>query len=403
MPDHRPSLPLPVLLSLLMLTQTFGWGVNVSLLGVLAAPAGADLGLSPTMVYGGATALFLCAAATGPAAGRAVDRFGGPRVLAFGSVVPALALALMALAQGPVLWFCAWALQGVATHVALATAAYGALAQQAGGQARRAIGTLTLATGLCATVMWPVSGFLMEAVGWRGMCLAYAGATLAIVLPIHLWISLRAGQRATPEAASAAASTPLAGSAGVFRLVAVFQTVSVVVGTSLMVLLIDIFTALGTPRPEAIFAASLVGVAYLVSRALLVAIGERLPPVTLAAAVLVAMPLSLAPLVLWPLSGAPLPAWVAAATAVAYGLPAGLLGILRPTIPQQVFGAASYGRALGRLARPGDLANAAAPAVFAALLAVSASAAVLAAVALCLVGLVAIRRLMAAVAAQSPA
>lgn len=308
MPDHRHSLPLPVLLSLLMLTQTFGWGVNVSLLGVLAAPAGADLGLSPAVVYGGATALFLCAAATGPAAGRAVDRFGGPRVLAFGSVVPAMALTLMALAQGPVLWLLAWALQGVATHVALATAAYGTLAQQAGGRARRAIGTLTLATGLCATVMWPVSSLVMHEVGWRGMCLVYAGATLAIVLPIHLWISLRAGPRATPETASASASTPLAGSAGVFRLVTVFQTVSVVVGTSLMVLLIDIFTALGTPRPQAIFAASLVGVAYLVSRAMLVAIGERLPPVTLAAAVLVAMPLSLAPLVLWPLSGAPLPA-----------------------------------------------------------------------------------------------
>lgn len=401
MPDHRHSLPLPLLLSLLMLTQTFGWGVNVSLLGVLAAPAGADLGLSPAMVYGGATALFLCAAATGPAAGRAVDRFGGPRVLAYGSVVPALALALMALAQGPVLWFCAWALQGVATHVALATAAYGTLAQQAGGRARRAIGTLTLATGLCATVMWPVSSLLMQAIGWRGMCLAYAAATLVVALPIHVWISLRAGPRGAAEAEAPA--TPLASSARVFRLVAVFQTVSLVVGTSLMVLLIDIFTALGTPRPEAIFAASLVGVAYLVSRALLVVIGERLPPVTLAAVVLVAMPLSLAPLVLWPLSGAPLPAWVAAATAVAYGLPAGLLGILRPTIPQQVFGAASYGRALGRLARPGDLANAAAPAVFAALLAVSASAAVLAAVALCLVGLVAIRRLMAAVAAQGPA
>lgn len=109
-----------------------------------------------------------------------------------------------------------------------------------------------------------------------------------------------------------------------------FQAVSLVVGTSLMVLLIDIFTALGTPRPQAIFAVSLVRVAYLVSRAMLVAIGERLLSVTLAAAVLVAMPLSLAPLLLWPLSSAPLPAWVAAATAVAYGLPAEVLDIPAP-------------------------------------------------------------------------
>jgi hypothetical protein len=74
-----------------------------------------------------------------------------------------------------------------------------------------------------------------------------------------------------------------------------FQAVSSVVGTSLMMLLIDIFTALGTPRPQAIFAVSLVGVAYLVGRAMLVAIGERLFSLTLTAAVLVATLLNLAP------------------------------------------------------------------------------------------------------------
>ena len=80
-----------------------------------------------------------------------------------------------------------------------------------------------------------------------------------------------------------------------------------------------------------------------------------------------------------------------------YGLPAGLLAILRPTIPQQVFGVAAYGRYIGRLARPGDFANAGAPAIFAALMNVSAAATVLASVLLCLVGLAAMCRLHALV------
>lgn len=402
MPDRRPpALPLGLMLPALMLTQTFGWGVNVSLLGVIAAPAGADLGLPPAAVYGGATALFLAAAAAGPWAGQAVDRWGGARVMAWGCLVPALALALMAAAQGPLLWFAAWALQGVATHVALGIAAYGALAQAAAerAQAQRAIGTLTLATGLCATVMWPVSSLVMQQVGWRGMCLAYAAATLLLVLPLNCWIAARA---APPAAAAAGAPPPGPGPSGpLFRLVAVFQTVSVTVGTALMVLLIDIFTALGVPRAEAVSAASLMGAAYLVSRGAMVLVGPRIAPVVLAAGALGAIPLALAPLALWPLLGIPLPPWAAAAAALAYGLPAGLLGILRPTLPEQVFGPARYGRALGRLARPGDLANAAAPAAFAALLSVSAPGAILAAALLCLVGLLAMLRLRARLAAAA--
>ena len=400
MPSHdlsRPTLPLRLLLPVLMLTQTFGWGVNLTLLGVIAAPAGVELGLAPPLVYSGATALFLSAAAAGPAVGRAVDRIGGAQVLAIGTVVPAVALALLAFSQGIATWLLAWGLQGVATHVALATAAYGTLAQQAGSGSRRAIGTLTIATGLCATIMWPVSNLLMDAMGWRMMCLVYAGATLFLVLPANLWILFRCPRHrpAAPDASDP--GLPPETAARAYRLVALFQAIGLVVGTTLMVMMIDIFTALGTPRGEAIFAASLVGVAYVVSRGIEVALGSRLTPVALSIAVLTAMAVSLTPLVLWPLTGAPLPFWLAAATAVLYGLPAGLLGILRPTIPQQVFGVAAYGRYLGRLARPGDLANAGAPAIFAALLDVSAAATVLLSVLLCFVGLAAMCRLHAVV------
>ena len=39
------------------------------------------------------------------------------------------------------------------------------------------------------------SGLVMQQIGWRSMCLAYAAATLLVVMPIHAWISLRAGPR----------------------------------------------------------------------------------------------------------------------------------------------------------------------------------------------------------------
>ncbi|MFC0808886.1 hypothetical protein ACFHWW_26180 [Ensifer sp. P24N7] len=73
------------------------------------------------------------------------------------------------------------------------------------------------------------------------------------------------------------------------------------------------------------------------------------------------LPLSLLPLLVCAMAGVPLPVWLVALSAVLYGMPAELLGILRPVLPSHIFGSFGYGRRLGRLARPMDLANALAP------------------------------------------
>src|SRR3546814_10144913 len=45
---------------------------------------------------------------------------------------------------------------------------------RSGQQSRRAITLLTLFGGLASTVCWPLSAYLVEAVGWRGTCATYA-------------------------------------------------------------------------------------------------------------------------------------------------------------------------------------------------------------------------------------
>lgn len=388
-PPNR--LPTGLLLTILMVTQTFGWGTSLALLGVLAAPIRADLGLSAAMVYGAATVLYAAGAVTAPFAGRMVDRFGGPLVLMLGALPAATALALLGLAQSAAGYFLAWTLSGFAMHFALATAAYGTLAQQVGPGGRRAIAILTLATGLCATVMWPITELLLPSLGWRGICFLYADLTLGVSLPAHGWILWRSGarQRSPERVAESAPHVLPQASRRAFVLVATIHTLGAAVGTSLALLMIDLFAAMGTQRRDAVFAASLLGLSYLASRGLEVVMGPRHPPAALAVVVFLLLPLSLLPLLLWPLTGQPLPLWLAATSAVLYGLPAGLLGILRPTLPYHLFGSARFGSYLGRLSRPMDIANALAPALFAALLPVSAVAVLLLAVSLCLVALLA--------------
>ncbi len=355
--------------TMLMLTQTLGWGTSISLIGVLAAHIRADLDLSSAAVYGGTTVMFLTGAFLAPMAGRLADRIGGLRVLCYGTPVLAAALVALSTARGLHAYYAAWVLFGFGMHLGLATAAYNGIAQVAGASAYRAIGLLTLATGICSTIFWPLSEALLGLMGWRQLCLLYAAATMVIAWPVHIWLAWRHDpKREHPNndrgrVSPAHVPPEVAGRA--FALLMIVQVLTTSLGTAMAILAIDIFVALGTPRAEAVFAGSLMGVAYLASRGCDVLLGSRMPRIRLARIVHAALPMSLIPLLVCAVLVLPLPGWLAAVAAVCYGLPAGLLGILRPALPYHIFGSFNYGRRLGRLGRPTDLANAVVPAAFA--------------------------------------
>lgn len=354
---------------MLMLTQTLGWGTSMSLIGVLASPIRADLDFSSAAVFGGTTVMFLTGAFLAPMAGRLADRIGGLRLLCYGTPVLAAALLLLSSANGPITYYAAWVLFGFGMHFGLGTATFSGVAQTAGHSAYRAIGLLTLATGLCSTIFWPLSEALLGVMDWRQLCRLYAAATMLIAWPIHIWLarrhdpkraqSIRDESRASP----AHVSPQLAGRA--FALLMIVQVLTAALTTGMAILAIDIFVALGTSRAEAVFAGSLIGLAYLVSRGGDTLLGNRLPRIKLARFVHAALPLSLLPLLVCAVLALPVPGWLAAVAAVSYGLPAGLLGLLRPVLPYHIFGSFNYGLRLGRLGRAGDLANAAVPAAFA--------------------------------------
>lgn len=361
-----------VLIAALMLTQTIGWGTSISLIGVLAEPMGASLGMERATIYAGISVMFLVGAAVGPLSGRIVDRIGGLNTLCLGTPLFGVALGVLSFAQGPVSYFAAWGIFGLAMHIALATAAYAALAQVLGRHAYRGIGTVILATGLNSTVFWPLSESALRFMDWRTLCGVYAALMLLVSFPVHLALAQfhgRARNRGgTVPAEESLAHVPPELAPKAFRLLATMATLTHCVGMAMGILAIDLFVALGTPREAAVLAASLIGVAFLVSRGIDVALGDRIPRMALARFVYAMLPLCLLPMLAFAVADEPLPVWLAALSAVLYGLPAGLLGILRPVLPFHIFGSLGYGRRLGRLARPMDLASALTPFGFAWLL-----------------------------------
>ncbi|WP_042880893.1 MFS transporter [Cupriavidus necator] len=99
--------------------QIASWGSLYYAFAVLSKPIQTELQLSQPVLFGAFTLALLTSSLTSPNVGKAIDRFGGKRILCAGSVVAAAAL--LALASATNVWtvYAAWVLAGLAMPMAL--------------------------------------------------------------------------------------------------------------------------------------------------------------------------------------------------------------------------------------------------------------------------------------------
>ncbi|MES2717714.1 MAG: MFS transporter [Pseudomonadota bacterium] len=356
--------------ALLGLAQTLSWASSFYLPAVLAHPMATDLGLAPPMVYLAFSGALVVSAAVGPLAGRTIDRLGGRPVLMGCNLLFALGLLLLALAQGPVGLFAAWALLGLAMGAGLYEAAFATLVKLYGQAARNPITGITLIAGFASTVGWPLSAWMLGEHGWRGACLGWAALHLLLGLPLNALLPRHApaavqapaatGPAPTPAtpppAPAATAATPpappwLAG------LLSLFFAVSMFVGTAWATHLPQLLQSVGATLAVAIGVGALVGPAQVAGRVLEFSFLRRVHPLLSARLSSLAHPLGILALLLL---GAP----AAALFAVLHGAGNGILTIAKGTLPLVLFGAQGYGARQGWLMMPARVAQASAPFVF---------------------------------------
>ena len=343
------------------LTQLVGWGVTFYLIGALGPAMTADLGWNAATVYGGFSAAIVTMALVSPAAGMAVDRWGGHRVMPAGAILAALGCALLAAAHAVPLYFMAWALLGVGMRLCLYDAAFASLARAAGPAARRPMSQITLFGGLASTVMWPVGHALSDWLGWRGAVLAYAALALATV---PLYLALPRPRYAAPATDAAKPSTGLARTPAERRLAGALYAVIAMLTNFLAAgnaaHLISLLCGLGLAAAAAVSVAALWGIGQFAARLADVALGSRLHPLTLTLAVGALLPLCF---LLALLSRGNL--YATAAYALLYGACNGLMTITRGTLPLTLFDFRSYGALVGALLIPSFLLTATAPVAYA--------------------------------------
>jgi len=345
----------------LAITQLIGWGTTFQVAAVLGPAMGGAVGLPLAAVLFGPTVMLVVMAFASPFLPRAAKAFGMRRTMAAGSALVAAALLLLASATQPVAFFAAWALLGLAGTAVLTTPAQIALAAIAGDGAKRALGVLMLIAGLSSSLFWPTAAALETWIGWRETLAVFALLNLVVCAPLHLALPSAPRPGPVPSRAEARRTEPRA-ERRTFAMLAGAISLNGFISWGFALTLIALFEARGLGRAEAVTAASAMGVVQIAARAADFLGGARWHGLTTAIAAGVLLTAGLGVLLIGSGTAA------VVAFVLFYGTATGALAVARATLPLVFFPGDAYAAASARLALPLNLAFAAAPPAFAALL-----------------------------------
>lgn len=341
-------------ISALGVVEILAWGSSFYLPAVLAGPIAADTGWPLTWVVGGLSIGLLAAAIASPRVGTAIHRHGGRPVLVCAALLLAAGHVVLGSAPNLPAFLAGWLLLGLGMGCGLYDPAFATLGRLYGAEARSAITTLTLWGGFASTVCWPLSAFLVEQVGWRYACLAYAGLHLAITLPLVLGLIPKAPALTAAKGAEHHADKPLTPrERRAFLLMAGVLVLGGTVMTLVSVHLIALLQARGVALAAAVSYGALIGPAQVGARIVEMANKGRHHPLWTLTVAMALVVVGLAILAV----GVP----AVGLALVLYGAGNGIYSIARGTVPLALFGPLRYPVLVGRLARPGLIAQAVAP------------------------------------------
>lgn len=349
----------------LTVSQVAGWGTSFHVAAALSDRLAGGLGFPTAVIFGGVTAMLVVAAFFSPISGRLMDRHGARRWMTVGSLLGALGLLSLSLAQGWFLFGLAWMLFGLAMPFALTQGASIALVQIAPDRARRAIALLYVLIGFSPAISWPILIALDAQFGWRGALLVLAGFQAFVTAPLHFFC-LPAGRVladhpvAAPGEAREAPPPVVAPARGTFALAAICFSTSGLLSFGLPLHMIGLLQGYGHAQAAAVAIGSLIGPGQVLARAFDILGGARFPILNVGVAAAILMPIALVVLLLAGTTPAGAIVFV-----FAYGLSAGLMSVVRAVAPLKLFGAAAYAVVTGRLGVPQNMAFALAPLGFA--------------------------------------
>jgi MFS family permease len=341
------------------LAQLIAFGSTLYLLTVLGQPIHADTGWPFTWVVAGMSLGSLSGAAIAPRIGRWIRTHGGKPALSASSLLFAAGLGTLAISPNLPVYFAGWILIGLAMPAGYYDAVFGALGRLYGLEARKAITMVTLWGGFASTTFWPLSGFLLTQVGWRGTCAAYALIHLLVALPIYRWLLPDAekvngaGSAGAGEGAHQELSKTARAAAVTLGLVLMAETIA---ATIISVHLVTILRERGLSLAAAVAVGVFIGPSQVSARFGESIFGARYHPSLTMIIAIAAITLGVG-LLPWLPTAAVIPALMC------YGAGIGLVSVARGALPLFLFGPYEAPVISGRIGRPVAITQALAPSI----------------------------------------
>ncbi|MGL3807152.1 MFS transporter [Paeniglutamicibacter sp. R2-26] len=333
--------------------QILSWGSTFYLLAVLAGPIAEDTGWPGAMVVAGVSVGLLVAGLGSPRVGTLVAGNHGRSVL----IASALGLAVLGVAPNQWWYLGAWVILGLGMSGGLYSGAFAVLGHTYGSSARSAITGLTLFGGFASSICWPLSILLVNEVGWRWTALAYAGAHLLVTVPLYALTipqqPLTPLPNMGPERPEADSRRPAAPRRPMVVLVGTVTTLCTSIAALMSMHMFTLLAGIGIVGTAAVALAATIGPAQVGARFIEFVAGRKHHPLWTMLAATLAMAVAITFLGI----GIPAPEVLV----IVYGAGIGLSSIANGTVPLALFGQEHYARAMGRIALPSMLAQAAAP------------------------------------------
>lgn len=339
--------------------QLLAWGALYYAIAVVGEAISVELLVSRDVVFGAFTWALIVSGVCAPFAGRLMDRHGGRLALMGGALLGALGFAVLAVSRTAVGLFIGWSINGVAMALGLYEACFATLGQIAPAAYPRLVTSVTLIAGFASTISWPASHYLMDAMGWRALCLVYSVALCICAALYRVVVPKLARAKTLHPSASERAQSPDLGVRRRVRVLAWTFAGMALVSSAFSAHLLTILNDSRVSGEHAVWLASSIGAIQVVGRLLQVAFNQR-DAVRLGLITFIGF---FASAVL--LLASSRAAYLVIPFVVLYGIANGLVTIVKATLPVQILGGANIGQVLGTFSRPALITRALAPWLFA--------------------------------------
>jgi MFS family permease len=334
----------------LSVDQLVAWGVLYYAYTVLSRPIADDLAVPRIEVAAAFSACLLVAGWAGRRVGTILDRRGTRGPLRLGALLAPPIFASLALARGEVGLLVAFALLGVVHALTLYEPAFRTLVDWFPEERARsrAMSLLTSVGGLASTSFLPLSGWLVDAYGWRTAVLVLASLLAAVLVPLRFSLALPDHRRAPPSPSSDALPSRSS------TLLAITFSIHTFASTGVFVSLMWHLVERGTSPATAATIAGVAGAAQVPGRLIVIPLrraigGSAFLPLLLAMQAVALLGVVLATGVL------------ETASMLVFGAASGMMTLERATVLVEWYGRATFGARQGRLSAATSVARAIAP------------------------------------------